>query len=95
MQPIPSNAHSKAQLARAYCLLGDAHVARGSGTGPGHPPQFSELKEAESSYQKGLEIYTGLRQAGNLPYSDAAELSRVPREIAKCDAALRKTQLCL
>jgi len=88
----PVNAESKAQLARAYCLLGDAHEMRGLGTGRGGQPRPPELKEAVSSYQKGLEIYTALHQAGKLPSSDNAELSRVQQQIAKCDARLQKKQ---
>jgi len=85
----PANAESKAQLARANCLLGDAHETRSLKTGGGRQRQSSELKEAISSYKEGLEIYTGLHQVGNLPYSDTAELSRVPHELEKCEARLR------
>jgi tetratricopeptide (TPR) repeat protein len=88
----PVNAHSKAQLARAYFLLGDAYQAKGIEAGRRHQPQSSELKKGLSSYQKGLEIYTGLHQSRSLPYSETAELSRVPREITRCEAVLRKTQ---
>jgi non-specific serine/threonine protein kinase/serine/threonine-protein kinase len=88
----PVNAHSKAQLAQAYFLLGDAYQAKGIEAGRQHQPQSSELKEGLSSYQRGLEIYTGLQQARSLPYSDSAELSRVQSEIVKCEATLGKTQ---
>jgi tetratricopeptide (TPR) repeat protein len=77
----PVNAHSKAQLARAYFLLGDAYQAKGIGTDRRH--QTSELKEGLSSFQKGLEIYTDLRQSRSLPYSETAELSRVPRDLRR------------
>jgi hypothetical protein len=87
----PLNATSKTQLAVSYGLLGDAHQARGLGMSGGRQAQASELKEAVS-YQKGLEIFAGLRQTGNLSYSQIPELSRVPREIAKCNAVMRKAQ---
>lgn len=88
----PVNAHSKAQLAQAYFLLGDAYQAKGIEADRRHQTQSPELKKGLSSYQKGLEIYTGLRQAKSLPYSDTAELSRVQSEIVKCEAILGKTQ---
>ncbi|HEY6252235.1 MAG TPA: serine/threonine-protein kinase, partial [Candidatus Angelobacter sp.] len=82
----PSNAQSKLQLAKAYGLLGDAYQARRL---TASPEQQDRSKQALSSYQKALDTYSALQQSGGLPYSERAEMDRLPREIARCHAALQ------
>lgn len=77
-------------LASSYAGLGKGHAALAANHKTSAQQRLAHWCEARSWFQKSLEIYRMLRDAGKLTGEDGARLDTVIKEIAKCDAAIAR-----
>ena len=77
-------------LASTYAGLGKGHAALAANHKTSVQQRLAHWREASSWFQKSLEIYRVFRDAGKLSGEEAAKVSVVTEEIAKCDAAIAR-----
>jgi tetratricopeptide (TPR) repeat protein len=86
----PSNAEFRSALAVSFQKIGEAH-AHPNPRGEISRGKDTELSSAACSwYQKSLDVWLILRRQGSISKSQAEALAGVEKEIAQCEAALRK-----
>jgi non-specific serine/threonine protein kinase/serine/threonine-protein kinase len=84
------NAETRADLASSYAKLGQAHIAMASNPKTPLASRGEQWREARSSLQTSLKLWTGMRQNGTLPGSEASEPDKIAQQIARCDSELKK-----
>src|SRR5262249_27734621 len=80
----PTNVTARTTLALLDRQLGDSHAVLGA------KGSKQEWGVAKDSYQKALDIYQDLRNKGTLIAADAGKPDELAKEIARCEAAIRK-----
>ena len=86
----PENAEARAELASSYAKLGETYIALASNPAT-HPANRAEQwREARSSLQKSLHLWTIMRENGTLPGSNASQPDKIARQIARCDGEIQK-----
>ena len=84
----PTNAGARKTLAQLDSQLGASHAALAAKAGASKQPEH--WRAARDAYQKSFDIYQDMKSKGTLSGSDASKPDELAKEIAKCDAALRK-----
>jgi serine/threonine protein kinase len=86
----PANSNHRSLKAQAYKYLGEAYAALAAAT-EGSTTQVTQLwTAARDMFQQSLGICEDIHSRGILAPPDAPQIDEVAREIARCDAALRK-----
>jgi len=80
----PTNVTARTTLALLDRQLGDSYAALGA---KGSKQPWSAARDA---YQKASDIYQDLKTKGTLTVADASKPDELAKEIARCDAALKK-----
>lgn len=86
------NAEARANLASSYAKLGQAYVVFASKSRAPLAARAERWSEARKWFEKSLNLWTTMNQSGTLPGNKATELDEVAKQIAHCDAALRKVR---
>ncbi len=86
-----SNVQLRRDLAKSYSKLGTAYAALASAATP-VSRKSERWREAQSSYQRSLELWLDLRNRGLLSANDAQEIDKVGEELEKSKLALAKLQ---
>ncbi len=84
----PTNASARNTLALLYTQLGASHAALGAKEATSKGGEH--WRAARDAYQKSFDIYQDMKSKGTLKGADASKPDELAKEIAKCDAALRK-----
>jgi tetratricopeptide (TPR) repeat protein len=88
----PSHVGMQSRLARRHFELGEAH-ARLARANPdpraAHPP--AHLRAACDEYRRSLDVWNALGRRGVLRRADSERPGAVARALARCEAALRRT----
>ncbi len=78
------NVNAQRDVASSYLRLGETWLKKAE-----QSKQSSDWQQARQWFQRSLDELQGLKQRGALPKKEEAELDKIAREIAKCDAALK------
>ena len=84
----PTNVSARNTLAQLDSQLGASDAALAAKAGASKQPEHWRL--ARDAYQKSFDIYQDMKSKGTLSGSDASKPDELAKEIAKCQAALRK-----
>jgi hypothetical protein len=87
----PANANHRCLKAQAYRYLGEAYEALAIPKEVPPSETTHHWTAAREMFQRGLDIYEDMRSRGILGGGDMREPDEVTGNIAKCDAALRKS----
>jgi serine/threonine protein kinase len=86
----PTNTKTRGGVALTYFDLGNGHAKLASSAKSANSPWIEHWQEARKWDQKSLDIWQDLRNHGTLTKADTDKPDEVAREIAKCDAGLKK-----
>jgi hypothetical protein len=86
----PTDAALRMTRAEAYTYVGNAYAALAVSEKVPAGEKRSHWRSARDIYQRSVDIYLDLRRRGISTHEDASD--KVMGEIAKCDAALGRTE---
>ena len=86
----PTDEIAHFRIANVQEGLGQGYAALAADGKTSAQKRLANWREARSWFQKSLEIYRVFRDAGKLTGEEAAKVSVVTEEIAKCDAAIAR-----
>jgi serine/threonine protein kinase len=90
MAEDPTNASHRSMRAQAYTYLGDAYVALAASREASQAEITQHWNAGRDMYRRSLGVWEEMRSRGILSVTDAGKPEEVAREIAKCDAFLRR-----
>ena len=88
----PTNAVYQRNLGLCHEKVGEAYVHLAADEKRPLPQRAKDWNQARSSYQKGSQIFSALRDHGTLMPSDTAEPQKFADRIADCDKAISQLQ---
>ena len=90
MAEDPTNASHRSMRAQAYTYLGDAYVALATSREASQAEITQHWNAGRDMYRRSLGVWEEMRSRGILSVTDAGKPEEVARQIAKCDAFLRR-----
>ena len=89
----PANSPQSSLRGQSYLHVAETHKALASSRGVDPTEQREQMRAASDRYSRSLEIWQDMLKLGILTGEDAKRPEEVAREIAECDASLRRLAL--
>jgi tetratricopeptide (TPR) repeat protein len=88
--PHPPSGALSSLRGQVYMRVAAAYAALGASTKLGSAEKMEHWRTARDLYARSLEVWQDMQQNGVLTAEDATKPQDVARDIARCDAALRR-----